>query len=289
MTLSATTSNTDGRSAPARTPLYHWAGQVWLKCEHVQVSGSFKYRGAYAAVATSPSAHYVTGSSGNHGLALAHAVAALRPDARVTCFATSMTTDKAARLGELGVDLRLVAGDNDARDRSAREFAARTGAAFVHSSDDGRMVAGGAALASEILAELPSAARLVAPVGGGGLLAGLLLGTRGGDHDVEVVGAEPAGAARMRLSLERAAVTALPEVDTVCDGARAVRPSRLPFEIATALRPRLCAVPDDRVRATRDDLESRGLRVEYTAALALAAAPFDDGRPTVVVLTGGNR
>ncbi|WBB78073.1 pyridoxal-phosphate dependent enzyme [Micromonospora sp. WMMD882] len=289
MTLSVTTSNAGGPSAPASTPLRHWADQIWLKCEHEQVSGSFKYRGAYAAVATSPSGHYVTGSSGNHALALAHAVAALRPAARVTCFATSMTPDKSARLGGLGVELRLVPGDNDARDRAAREFAARAGAAFVHSSDDGRMVAGGAALANEILAELPSAARLVAPVGGGGLLAGLLLGARGGDHDVEVVGVEPAGAARMRLSLERAAVTALPTVDTVCDGARAVRPSRLPFEIAVALRPRLRSVPDDRVRATRDELDRRGLWVEYTAALALAATPFDDGRPTVVVLTGGNR
>jgi threonine dehydratase len=290
VTLRAHTSNPGDRSAPpASTPLYYWADHIWLKCEHQQISGSFKYRGAYAAVATSPSNHYVTGSSGNHGLALAHAAAALRPSARITCFATSITTDKATRLGVLGVDLRFVDGDNDDRDRTAREFATRTGATFVHSSDDVRMVAGGAALASEILAELPAAARLVAPVGGGGLLAGLLLGTRGGGHDVEIVGVEPAGAARMRLSLEQAAVTALAEVDTICDGARAGRPSRLPFEIAAALRPRLYAIHDDQVRLTRDDLERRGLWVEYTAALALAAAPFDDGRPTVVVLTGGNR
>jgi threonine dehydratase len=288
VTTTAATPDFGDKCAPVLTPLCRWTDRIWLKCEHEQVSGSFKYRGAYAAVAATPSVHYVTGSSGNHALALAHAVAALRPAAQVTCFATSMVAGKAARLAGLGVDLRLVDGDNDARDRAAREFAARIGAAFVHSSDDGRMVAGAAALAGEILAELPSAARLIAPVGGGGLLAGLLLGTRTGDHGAEVVGVEPIGAARMRLSLKQGAVAILPSADTICDGARAVRPSRLPFEIAHALRPRLCAVPDDKVRATRGELERRGLRVEYTAALALAGT-IDDGRPTVVVLTGGNR
>lgn len=273
---------------PVVTRLHPWRGRTWLKCEHEQVTGSFKYRGAFLAVAAQRDDHYVTASSGNHAIALGRAVRALRPAARVTCFGASIEPAKCARLDGLGVEVTLVEGDNDDRDRAAREFARGVEATFVHSSDDVHMVLGACALATEIIGQMPEVRRLVAPVGGGGLLAGLLIGVMASGRPIDVVGVEPAGAARMARSLEQGSVHTLSRVSTICDGARAVRPSRLPFDVARALSPTVVSATDEQVLSARRLLDEHGLQVEPTAALALVH-PRRDELPTVIVLTGGNR
>lgn len=170
--------------------LHRTGRRLLLKAEHLQYGGSFKLRGAANAVLALGARRIVTGSSGNHGIALARLAAALGAEVTVV-LAGGAHPAKIALIRALGGRTLGVPGGVAERDARARALAEETGAVLVPSSDHELVVAGQGTVGLEILAEVPDAETVYVPTGGGGLLAGVCLAAYG--HPVRVVGVEPAG------------------------------------------------------------------------------------------------
>lgn len=259
---------------------------VLLKAEHAQRAGSFKIRGAANALLAAPCAEVVTGSSGNHGLAVATLGRSL--GVRVTVvMAAGASAAKADALRRLGATVLAVPGGVDERDARARELAARTGARLVPSSDDALVVAGQGTVGLEVFEDAPGVGTVFVPVGGGGLLAGVCLAAR--DLPVRVVGVEPADARRYARSLAEGAPVLVPPSRSVADGLRGQRPGAVTLPVITRRVDELVAVDDDAVEHAAELLRRAGVRAEPSGAAALAGALTTGFTGTAaVVVSGGN-
>lgn len=269
--------------------------ELLFKAEALQRGGAFKFRGACNAVFSLPAEEAVRGvvthSSGNHGAALALA-ARLRGIPCHVVVPDGAVAAKLSRIANLGAVLHRCAATLEAREAMCASVQAATAAVLVHPYADARVIAGQGTAALELLAQAPALDAVVMPVGGGGLASGTAIALAGLAPGVELVLAEPAGAADTRDSLQRGErVTALVP-DTLCDGLRALlgEPN---FRILQTHAPDVVAVEDaDTVAAMRRLLGELKLLVEPSSAIALAAilaqpARFA-GRRVGVVLTGGN-
>lgn len=277
-----------GLGAPS--PLYRIDDiPLWVKDERQQPSGSFKVRGAFQWLrANSGGGPIVTASSGNHALALSWALGAMG-DSRDLMVMVTADADpaKIAELRREGCDIRVCTGDNHDRDEHARELAASVGGTYCSSHDDPLVIAGQSGVVEEILEQRPATERVYVPVGGGGLLAGSLLATRG-RPGVHIIGVQPAGAASMSKSLEVGHRYKLDSVHTVCDGLRAVVPGALCFDIAQEYGARVMVVDEAAVIETRVALCARLGDVEASGAVGVAGALAADDLDAVCVVTGGS-
>lgn len=257
-----------------------------LKAEHRQRGGSFKLRGAANAVLAASAPAIVTGSLGNHGIALATLAAPLGVPVTVV-LAEGANPAKAALIHALGGRTLITAGGVAERDRRARELAEETGAVFVPSSDDELVVAGQGTVGVEILADAPDVETVFVPTGGGGLLAGICLAAR--DHPVRVIGVEPEGAARYARSLAEGRPVRLPPSATVADGLRGQQPGLVTYPIIRDRVDDLVTVTDEEVLAAAVRLGRAGVQAEPSGAVALAGALRHGRRGlAVAVVSGGN-
>lgn len=269
-----------------RTPLLAALPGVLLKAEHRQRAGSFKVRGAVNAVLALRADQVVTGSSGNHGIALATLAAPL--GLRVTVvLAAGANPAKIALIHALGGRTVGVTGGVTERDARARALAEQTGAVFVPSSDHELVVCGQGTVGTEILADAPDTDTIYVPTGGGGLLAGVCLAAR--DHPVRVVGVEPAATPRYARSLAEGRPVLLPPSDTVADGLRGQQPGAVPYPIIRDRVDDLVAVSDAEILAAAALLVRRGVAAEPSGAVALAGV-LRAGRHgrAVAIVSGGN-
>ena len=280
------------------TPLVVLAGsngRVLLKVETVQPTGSFKIRGALAALAAAPPGRpVVAASAGNHALGVAHAAQLLGRSATVVVPQTASPA-KLERLG--GFDVRLVrAGDGyDAAEAHALRLAADEGAHFVSPYNDADVIAGQRTVAVEIGARVRGPMTIVCPVGGGGLLSGVALW--GSEHDdVRVVGVEAAASRALSSAVRAGHVVEVPIGPTLADGmAGGVEAGSITVAIASRHADDLVAVSDAELRdAIRVLTLDNGLVVEGAGAAAAAAVlgghVVDDrpGARIVAVLSGRN-
>jgi threonine dehydratase len=268
---------------------------VWCKEEQRQRTGSFKIRGAYNHVAQlAPGTHVVAASAGNHaqGVALAASLSALP----CTIFMPrGASLPKVIATQEYGATVELVGESIDEVVRHAKDHARRTGAHFVPPFDDRAVIAGQGTVALEVFADLPDAATVVVPVGGGGLISGIAVAAKSINPACRVIGVEPDGAASMRASLDAGAPRRLASVATIADGIAVKSPSALTLAHVAELVDDVVTVSDEEIgHALVTVLERMKSVVEPSGAAALAAImanKFARGRrggPTVVVLSGGN-
>ncbi|WP_022886920.1 threonine ammonia-lyase [Glaciibacter superstes] len=260
---------------------------IHVKAESLQTSGSFKFRGAFNALKVLQPDHVVTGSSGNHGIAIACAAAARGIECTVYMTRTSIEY-KRSRIRQQGGVVILCDGDNEWRDMCARKFARDRGAIFVSSHDDPTVIAGQGTVGLEILRQLPNASDIYVPVGGGGLLAGVCAAR--GDAPARIVGVEPMGGNRFAQSFASGQRTRLAVVNTICDGVRAREPGELALLTSWDLVDHMIVVDDLLVVSALKILAHSGVRSEITGALALAGLLTDPGRGPVPValVSGGN-
>lgn len=269
-----------------RTPLVAMGPRVLLKAEHRQRGGSFKTRGAANALLGLSADAVVTGSSGNHGIAVAMLGAAL--GVRVTVvMAAGASAAKADVIRSLGARTVHTDGGVAERERRAREIATATGAVFVPSSDHGLVVAGAGTVGLEIFADAPDVSTVFVPTGGGGLLAGTCLAAQ--TRAVRVVGVEPVQARRYALSRAAGRPVQLPPCTTIADGLRGQRPGVVPWPIIRRRADDLIGVTDDEIRGALAVLRRAGVAAEPSGAVALAGAMGSEfpGRAAVIV-SGGN-
>jgi threonine dehydratase len=281
--------------------------EVWLKREDLQTVRSYKARGAYNLIAqlseAARAAGVVAASAGNHAQGLAYACSALSVRGRVYLPRTTprQKRDRIAMLGGDMVEIVLGGDTYDEASAAASQDAAASGATLVPAFDDPRTIAGQGTVAREVVAQLGHAPDvMVIPVGGGGLLAGSVawLGER--HPGVQVIGAEPAGAACVTAALAAGGPVTLPEVDTFVDGAAVRRAGDITYPLIAASGARVVTVDEGRVcREMLALYQIDGIIAEPAGALAtgalndLAAAAgggtvFPAGATVVAVVSGGN-
>lgn len=269
---------------------------VLLKCENLQRTGSFKIRGAYTRMSglsdEERSRGVVAASAGNHaqGVALAAQLLGIR----ATVFmpeGAPIPKVKATR--GYGAEIEFFGGSVDEALVGAGRYAEQTGAVLIHPFDHRDIVAGQGTCGLEILEQVPDAATVLVPTGGGGLIAGIALAVKAKRPDVHVVGIQAEGAAAYPGSLRAGSPVALEAMTTMADGIAVACPGAVPFAAVSAQVDRIVTVSEESIsRALVLLLERAKLVVEPAGAAAVAAIlddprSFGDG-PVVAVLSGGN-
>jgi threo-3-hydroxy-L-aspartate ammonia-lyase len=271
-----------------------------IKAESLQPVGSFKLRGAYAAISALPPADRQRGvvahSSGNHGHAVVYAAALLGTRA-VVVVPQNAPVSKTSAITACGAELVRVAPTMAARQAAADDLVARHGYALIPPFDDRRVIAGQGTIGLEIMADQPDTDLIVVPVSGGGLIAGIAAAARAVRPDVTVVGVEPEFAADARDSLRKGERVAWPAESvqrTIADALRVERVGELPFAHMQKDVAAIVTVSDaDILAAVRRLAAEAHLVAEPGGAAAVAAFLFRQdelpaARRPVAVLSGGN-
>lgn len=277
-----------------------WAGcKLVVKCENLQRTGSFKFRGASNAILSLDEARedeardaarrpVATHSSGNHGAALALAARLSGREAHVVMPEDSVPT-KVAAVKRYGGTVHFCKPTNQDRDAGLEALVAQD-MIPIHPYDKSEIIAGQGSCALELLGDDPRIEVIVTPVGGGGLISGCALAAA--VQGVSVVGVEPEGAADTVASLKRGSRVDDWTPDTIADGLRAVVGVRN-FELIRTLVSRVVTVSDDEIRAAQK-IAWRMLKlvIEPSSATALAAIARYPGiferRRVGLIISGGN-
>ncbi len=272
------------------------AGQVYLKLESLQRTGSFKLRGAanriLALGVEEARRGVITASAGNHAQGVAYAARARGVPATIV-MARGASPSKVSATRALGAGVVLHGIDFEEASEEAQRRAREEGLTYVHPFNDPGVIAGQGTVGLEILEDLPKVRRIVAGVGGGGLLAGIAAAVRGSDPPVHLVGVQPTGADTLSASLMQGRVVVGGRPNTFADGLATRHVGDLAFRILQASGTTAVAVDDRAIaRAIFLLLESSKLLAEGAGAAPLAAVLehpelLADG-PTVLVLSGGN-
>ena len=282
-----------------RTPLrYVEPLGAYLKLEHLQPVGAFKIRGAYNAIrrlAEHARKHgVITYSSGNHGQAVAYAARLLGLRAVVVMPETAPAV-KVAGVKKWGGEVVHAGRTSEDRQVKAEEIAAREGLAIVPPFDHPDIVAGQATVALEIVEDLPDVATVVVPVGGGGLISGVVAGLAAAGSGAKVWGVEPAGAPKLTRSLAAGRPTRLERSASIADGLITLTVGEIPFAELARHRDRLAGVAlvdDESLREAVHFLwRDCHLAVEPSGAATVAAVRSGAVRPVapaVLVVSGGN-
>ena len=320
------------RDAVERTPLQHNArlsarvgARVYVKREDLQSVRSYKIRGAYNVMAQltadERAAGVVAASAGNHAQGVAYACKAMGVQGRIYVPTTTpkQKCDRIRWHGGEFIELISVGDTYDAAAAAAQSDVLRTGATWIHAFDDPRTAAGQGTIALEIVEQLGTVPDVViAPVGGGGCLAGMATYFRARSADVTLVGAEPTGAASLSAAIVSGGPVTLDDIDPFVDGAAVRRIGDLGYDVFSALHPTVAAHPDLPTGATVGPLDAPlragsahvlhidegalcssmlelyqddGIIAEPAGALAVAALSelrFDPDATVVCLLSGGN-
>jgi threonine dehydratase len=270
--------------------------EIHLKLENLQKTGSFKVRGALNKIQQLPEEKrkhgVVTASAGNHAQGLAYAGRIAGVPVTVV-MPTLAALSKVVATESYGAEVVLAGRDYSEAFEQASALARERGATFVHAFDDRQIITGQGTLGLEILEQLPDVDTIVVPVGGGGLLAGVLSALRGAGSRARVIGVQAEGAAALADSLRAGAPVARTSVDTIADGLATRTIGALPFEIMTADPPEAVDVSDAEIAAAVLLLLERAKTVvEGAGAVGLAACLADrlpaEARKVAVILSGGN-
>jgi threonine dehydratase len=268
---------------------------LFFKCENLQLSGSFKIRGAANAVFSLSEAEAARGvathSSGNHGAALALA-AKLRGIRAWIVMPRNAPLVKIRAVEAYGGEIAFCEPTQAAREAMAAELLRQTGAVLIHPYDDDRVIAGQGTAALELLEEIPDLDVICAPVSGGGLLSGTAIAAKSMRPDIIVIGCEPENADDAARSLASGQIEAASTAATIADGLRATLAPRT-FAILRALVDRIALVSEDEiVRSMHLITERLRCVVEPSGAVAASAALHRqlgaEGLRIGIILSGGN-
>ena len=279
------------------TPVIRWGEESWLKLESIQPTGSFKIRGAWTKLSRLPPDGRAQGviaySSGNHGIAVAHAARLCGTRATVVVPADT-PGPKAGAIVLEGATLVPCAAGSEERRLLAENIAAETGQILVPPYNDADVIAGQGTIGVELVEQLPWLSAVVVPVGGGGLISGIAAAVKALNPAVRVIGVEPELASDAREALEKGSPvqwTAEEVGQTIADGVRTQSLGTLNFAHVISLVDEIVTVTDeDILDAAVALLRSRHLIAEPAGAVALAAVRVGSvpAAGAAVIVSGGN-
>ncbi len=280
-----------------RTPELGLGDQVYAKLELVQPTGSFKLRGALSKLtALSPAERargVLTVSAGNHGLAVAWGASMLGVPATVVV-PRGAARAKVEAIARYPVELIEEGEGYDAAERWARQHATRRGLTFISPYNDREVIAGQGTIALEILEALPACDALIAPAGGGGLLAGLVVAAKALAPKLEIIAVEPEASPTLSRALAAGRIVNVEERATIADGlAGNIEEGSITVPLIAAQLSEVTLVSEQEIRgAMRRAVEKLHLIVEGSAAVAIAGAVQKQaalrGKTCALVLTGRN-
>lgn len=269
---------------------------LYLKTENLQVTGSFKLRGAYYKISQLTTEEAAKGviacSAGNHaqGVALAATKMGIKS---VICMPDGAPIMKVENTKRLGAQVELVPGAYDEAHDRAVQIQEETGMTFIHPYDDELVMAGQGSIGLEILDQLPDVEAVIVPIGGGGLISGVAFAIKSLRPDVKIYGVQAAGAASMFNAFKDHKYETLSTVNTFADGIAVKTPGENTYEM-------ICKYVDDIVTVSEDEIatailsliEKQKLIAEGAGATPVAAAIFNKlpikGKKTVCLVSGGN-
>jgi threonine dehydratase len=271
------------------------SGPVFLKCENLQRTGSFKVRGAYLRIARLTDAERARGvvaaSAGNHAQGVAFAAG------RLGCTATVVMPQgaplpKVQATRDYGAQVILHGSNVEDALAEALAYSERTGAVFIHPFDHHDIVAGQGTVGLEIFEQCPQVRTVVVPVGGGGLAAGLAVAVKSLDPEIHVVGVQAEAVAPYPGSLAAGHPVSIRATSTMADGIAVSRPGDIPFAILSGFAERVVTVSEESLARGLLLCLERAKQVVEPAGAAGVAAVLEHARdftpPVVVVLSGGN-
>jgi len=261
---------------------------VMLKMESFQPVHSFKIRGASNKVLRSPG-NVVTASSGNHGIAVAY-VCAMTGRKAIVVVPENINSSKLSAIRLLGAEIRFSGRTSDERIAHGLKLAEETGYHYIHSFDDPHIISGQGTIGTELERQVENA-RIIVPVGGGGLISGIAVGFSKGS----VYGVQSEGADSMLRSLEAGRVITS-SADTVADGISVSTPGRLNFDIVSKSVKAILQVSDSEIiEAARMMWKNAHVLMEYASASTVAALlrhrdifKGEGNEPVVLIVSGDN-
>ena len=278
------------------SPHFSGKNQVYFKTENLQVTGSFKLRGAYYKISKlsdeEKKAGIVACSAGNHAQGVS--LAAERMGIKATiCMPDGAPISKVEATKSYGAEVRLVKGTYDDAHAYAAKLCEEENATFIHPFDDPDVIAGQGTIGLEILEQLEDVDAIVVPIGGGGLISGLGFAAKKLKPNIKIYGVQAREAASMADSLKQDEQVTLSTVNTFADGIAVKHPGDLTFELIKKYVDEVVTVSEDEIAAAILALiEKQKLIAEGAGAVALAALMFDkiplEGKNIVCLVSGGN-
>lgn len=270
--------------------------ELYLKTENLQVTGSFKVRGAYYKMSQltdeERSRGVIACSAGNHaqGVALAAQKNGIKA---VICLPDGAPISKVEATRSYGAEICLVEGIYDDAYQKALQLKDEKGYTFIHPFDDPDVIAGQGTIALELAEQVPDMDAVIVPIGGGGLISGIAYTIKSLNPKIKVYGVQASGAPSMLNSIHDSHIEALDSVFTIADGIAVKQPGSLTYDICSQYVDEIVTVTDDEISAAILALmEQHKLVTEGAGAVAVAAAMFGkvnlEGKKTVCVLSGGN-
>ena len=277
-------------------PTIHEGCDIRIKPENLQVTGSFKVRGASYMISQLSDAEKERGviacSAGNHaqGVALAAARSGIKS---IICLPEGAPISKVEATRHYGAEICLVPGVYDDAYRRALQLKEEKGLTFVHPFDDPQVIAGQGTIALEILNDMPEVDCIIVPVGGGGLISGVAYVAKQLNPAIKIYGVQAEEAPSMVNSLHDGHIERLDSVSTIADGIAVKEPGKHTFEYCQRYVDEIVTVSEDEIcAAILHLLEKHKLISEGAGAVSVAAAMFGhvpvEGKHTVCLVSGGN-
>ncbi len=282
-----------------RTDLIHannLSADLYLKTENLQMTGSFKLRGAYYKISQLSEAEKQAGiiacSAGNHaqGVALAATKMGIRS---TVCMPDGAPISKVEATKGFGAEVVLVKGAYDDAYAEACRLQEETGATLIHPFDDEQVIAGQGTIGLEILEQIPDVDAVIVPIGGGGLISGVAYAIKNLNPNIKVYGVQAERAPSMLQSWERGEAITLESVSTFADGIAVKHPGDITLPLVQEHVDKIVSVTEDEIAAAILMLiEKQKLIAEGAGAVAVAAALFHklpiEGKKVVALVSGGN-
>lgn len=269
--------------------------RCYLKCEHEQETGSFKWRGALSKLSRYPAGtKMVTASTGNHGLAVALAAERFGLQAKIFLPATA-SRRKIEKLKTLGADLVFIEGDSLDAELAGKSYAEEHHLPWVSPYNDPDVIAGQGTIGLELTEQLETIDRIYVTVGGGGLISGIASWVKTTWPQTEIVGCQPIHSPEMYLSIKAGKVVTAPDAQpTWSDGsAGPLEEDSITYPLCAALIDRFALITEPEIEeAIRYAFDVHQMKIEGAAGVALAAAfkeqHLNADQSCVVILCGGN-
>lgn len=270
--------------------------EIFLKTENLQLTGSFKLRGAYYKISQLTEEEKARGviacSAGNHaqGVALGATHNGIKS---LICLPAGAPISKIEATKSYGAEVCLVPGVYDDAYAKALQLRDEHGYTFVHPFDDPKVIAGQGTIGLEILEQMPDVEAVIVPIGGGGLISGVAFAIKTLRPEIKVYGVQSSGAPSMVASLQEGGIQRLNNVSTIADGIAVKEPGVNTFEMCNLYVDEVVTVSDEEIAAAILALiEQQKLVAEGAGAVSVAAAMFNKvpikGKKTVCLVSGGN-
>ncbi|MEG0371731.1 MAG: threonine ammonia-lyase [Clostridium sp.] len=271
-----------------------YGNEIYIKPENLQITGSFKIRGAYNKIYNLTDSQKAKGliasSAGNHAQGVAYAATQLGINATIV-MPKSTPLIKVEATKKFGANVVLIGDCYDDAYKEAKRLEKEVGLTFIHPFNDREIMAGQGTVGLEILDELEDVDIILVPIGGGGLISGVAVAAKGINPKIKIIGVEAIGAMAMKESIDKGGLVTLSVVDTIADGSAVKSPGDKAFEVVKKYVDEIITVNDFELSEMVYTLmEKHKMVTEATGALSLAALKKlgVTGKKVVSIISGGN-